>query len=141
MRILIIDDSHDITDLFVKVLSTVGHEVVSAESGREGLEMILSSSSSDSNNNGSSRFDLIFLDIAMPDFSGLDVIDRLVESGKIRENTVVLFTASSITDAEVAELIKKGVHSCLRKPVRIETLFGKIEEVGRARAATAASGS
>lgn len=139
MRILIIDDSHDITDLFVKVLSTVGHEVVSAESGREGLEMILSSSSS-SPQDSSGRFDLIFLDIAMPDFSGLDVIDRLVESGKIRENTVVLFTASSITDAEVAELIKKGVHSCLRKPVRIETLFGKIEEVGRARAA-AASGS
>lgn len=132
MRILIIDDSHDITDLLVKVLSTVGHEVVSAESGREGLEMILSSPP-----NG--NFDLIFLDIAMPDFSGLDVIDRLVESGKMKENTVVLFTASSITDAEVAELIKKGIHSCLRKPVRIETLFGKIEEVGRARAAAAGS--
>lgn len=132
MRILIIDDSHDITDLLVKVLSTVGHEVVSAESGREGLEMILSSPP-----NG--NFDLIFLDIAMPDFSGLDVIDRLVESGKMKENTVVLFTASSITDAEVAELIKKGIHSCLRKPVRIETLFGKIEEVGHARAAAAGS--
>lgn len=132
MRILIIDDSHDITDLLVKVLSTVGHEVVSAESGREGLEMILLSPP-----NG--NFDLIFLDIAMPDFSGLDVIDRLVESGKMKENTVVLFTASSITDAEVAELIKKGIHSCLRKPVRIETLFGKIEEVGRARAAAAGS--
>lgn len=131
MRILIIDDSHDITDLLVKVLSTVGHEVVSAESGREGLEMILSPA------NG--NFDLIFLDIAMPDFSGLDVIDRLVDSGKMKENTVVLFTASSITDAEVAELIKKGIHSCLRKPVRIETLFGKIEEVGRARAAAAGS--
>ncbi|MER3407571.1 MAG: hypothetical protein C4292_01870, partial [Nitrososphaera sp.] len=74
MRILIIDDSHDITDLLVKVLSTVGHEVVSAESGRGGLEMISSSSSPQ---DSSGRFDLIFLDIAMPDFSGLDVIDRL----------------------------------------------------------------
>jgi two-component system OmpR family response regulator len=125
MRILIIDDSHDITDLLVKVLTTVGHEVVSAETGMEGLEMM-----------EKGRFDVVFLDIAMPDFSGLDVIDRLVKSGKITDSPIVLFTASSITDAEVAELVKKGVHSCLRKPVRIETLFEKIEEVGRLRTAT-----
>lgn len=124
MRILIIDDSHEITDLLVKVLGTVGHEVVSAEAGKEGLDMILKE-----------KFDLVFLDIAMPDFSGLDVIDQLVKSGKMKQNTVVLFTASSITDSEVAELVKKGVHSCLRKPVRIEALFEKVEEAGRARVA------
>ncbi len=124
MKILIVDDSHDITDLLVKVLTTVGHEVVSAESGKEGLDRMA---------NG--RFDAVFLDIAMPDFTGLDVIDRLVQTGKIRDSPVVLFTASSITDAEVNELVKKGVHSCLRKPVRIETLFEKIEELGRLRSA------
>ena len=126
MRILIIDDSHDITDLLVKVLGTVGHKVVSAESGREGLDVM-----------SKERFDLVFLDIAMPDFSGLDVIEELVKSGRIRDSPVVLFTASSITDAEIAELMEKGVHSSLRKPVRIETLFEKIEEVGRLRASTA----
>ena len=124
MRILIVDDSHEITDLLVKVLTTVGHGVVSAEAGREGLDMILKE-----------KFDLVFLDIAMPDFSGLDVIDQLIKSGKMKQNTVVLFTASSITDAEVAELVKKGIHSCLRKPVRIEALFEKVEEAGRARVA------
>ncbi|MEO9296037.1 MAG: response regulator [Nitrososphaera sp.] len=126
MRILIIDDSHDITDLLVKVLGTVGHEVMSAESGREGLDIM-----------SRERFDLVFLDIAMPDFSGLDVIDELVQSGRIRDSPIVLFTASSITDAEIAELVKKGVHSSLRKPVRIETLFEKIEEVGRLHASAA----
>lgn len=124
MRILIIDDSHEIVELFVKVLTTVGHEVVSSYNGREGLEKI-----------ESGRFDLVFLDIAMPDFSGLDVIDGLIQSGKIGQSAVVLFTASSITDAEVAELVKKGVHSCLRKPVRMEALFEKIEEVSRSRSA------
>ncbi|AIF82927.1 response regulator with CheY-like receiver, AAA-type ATPase, and DNA-binding domains [Candidatus Nitrososphaera evergladensis SR1] len=128
MRILIIDDSHDITDLLVKVLTTVGHEVASSDNGKEGLVMI---------NDG--KFDLVFLDIAMPDFSGLDVIDKLVQSGRIRDSPIVLFTASSITDAEVAELVKKGVHSCLRKPVRIENLFEKVEEIGKLRASTAKS--
>lgn len=124
MRILIVDDSHDITDLLVKVLTTVGHDVVSAESGAEGLDKM-----------ERVRYDAVFLDIAMPDFTGLDVIDRLVQSGRIRDSPVVLFTASSITDAEVSELVKKGVHSCLRKPVKIETLFEKIEELGRLRSA------
>jgi CheY-like chemotaxis protein len=126
MRILIVDDSHEIVELMVKVLTTVGHEVVSSYSGREGLEMIQGDS-----------FDLIFLDIAMPDFSGLDVIDALVQSGKITQSPVVLFTASSITDAEVAELVRRGVHSCLRKPVRMEALFEKIEEVSRSSNAAA----
>jgi two-component system, OmpR family, response regulator len=128
MRILIIDDSHEIVELLVKVLTTVGHDVVSSYSGREGLKMVQDGG-----------FDLIFLDIAMPDFSGLDVIEGLVQSGKISKSPVVLFTASSITDAEVAELVKRGVHSCLRKPVRIETLFEKIEEIGRASGAVAKS--
>ena len=123
MRILIVDDSREIVELLVKVLTTVGHSVVSSYSGKEGLKMIQDE-----------RFDLIFLDIAMPDFSGLDVIDGLVRTGNISKSPVVLFTASSITDAEVAELVKKGVHSCLRKPVRIETLFEKIEEISRSGA-------
>jgi CheY-like chemotaxis protein len=126
MRILIIDDSYEITDLLVKVLTTVGHEVASSDNGKEGLTMI----------NGG-KFDLVFLDIAMPDFSGLDVIDSLVQSGRIKDSPIVLFTASSITDAEVAELVKKGVHSCLRKPVRIENLFEKVEEIGKLRASVA----
>ena len=63
------------------------------------------------------KFDAVFLDIAMPDFSGLDVIDSLLENGKIKDSAMVLFTASSITDDEVNNLIKKGVHSCIRKPV------------------------
>jgi CheY-like chemotaxis protein len=123
MKILIVDDSPDITDLLVKVLTTLGHDVTASDNGKEGLEVIMKE-----------KFDVVFLDIAMPDFSGLDVIDRLVQAGRIKESPIVLFTASSITDIEVNELIKKGVHSCLRKPVRIEALFEKVQEVAKPQA-------
>lgn len=118
MRVLVIDDSPDINDLLVKILSTMGHEVVSRDSGREGLKLIKAE-----------PFDAVFLDIAMPDFSGLDVIDELERNGDVRKYNIVLFTASSITDAEVDELVKRGVHSCLRKPVTIDNLFGKLQEI------------
>jgi hypothetical protein len=42
-----------------------------------------------------------------------------------------LFTASSISDDEVADLVKRGVHSCIRKPMQIEKLFEKIDELNR----------
>jgi two-component system OmpR family response regulator len=120
MKFLVIDDSQDITDLFVKVLSTIGHEVIATDNGKDGLDIM-----------NKQKFDAVFLDIAMPDFSGLDVIDNLLQNGKIYDSAIVLFTASSITDDEVNDLIKKGVHSCIRKPVRIETLLEKTDELSQ----------
>ncbi len=120
MKILVIDDSQDITDLLEKVLSSIGHDVTTTDNGREGLKLIRNQ-----------QFDAIFLDIAMPDFSGLDFIDALDQDGKLKDNRIVLFTASSITDDEVAELVKRGVHSCIRKPMQIEKLFEKIDELNR----------
>ncbi len=120
MKILVIDDNKDITDLLVKVLSIGGHDVKASNDGKQGLDLIINDS-----------FDIIFLDIAMPDFSGLDVIDNLMKSNKISSTKIVLFTASSITDDEVNRLVEKGVHSCLRKPVRMDTLFAKIDEIAK----------
>jgi two-component system, OmpR family, response regulator len=120
MKILVIDDSQDITDLLEKVLSSIGHDVTAADNGRAGLELTRNQ-----------QFDAIFLDIAMPDFSGLDFIDALEQDRKLQANRIVLFTASSITDDEVAELIKRGVHSCIRKPMQIERLFEKIDELNK----------
>lgn len=122
MKILVIDDSQDIVGLLDQVLTTVGHEVTTAYTGREGLSLLMSQC-----------FDVVFLDIAMPDFSGLDVIEKLVQEKRIRDSPVVLFTASPITDEEVGRLVEKGVHSILRKPVRLDTLFEKIDEISRMR--------
>lgn len=119
MKLLVIDDSHDIIDLFIKVLTTIGHEVMATDNGKDGLDLLTRQ-----------KFDAVFLDIAMPNFSGLDVIENLLKNKKLEANPVVLFTASSITDIEVNDLLSKGVHSCIRKPIGIETLFEKLEELG-----------
>jgi len=39
-------------------------------------------------------------------------------------------TASAANDEELKNLVDLGVHSCLRKPVDIDTILDKIEEVG-----------
>jgi len=42
----------------------------------------------------------------------------------------VIFTASSINDEQLEHLIDLGAHSALRKPVDIDAILDKIEEVG-----------
>ncbi|MDH2907305.1 MAG: response regulator [Candidatus Nitrosotalea sp.] len=115
MKILLIDDNESITEMMSKYLTGKGHECIVANDGRNGLTMI-----------EQEKFDVILLDLAMPEFTGVDVIDHLYENGKIKKHKIVLFTASSVTDEEIQKLVKKGAHSCLKKPVKLEVLLKTI---------------
>jgi CheY-like chemotaxis protein len=84
-------------------------------SGQEGLERI-------SNEN----FDLILLDLAMPEFSGKDVIQSFTRDQLVQKN-VVIFTASS--DPPVLEQMKNtGVKEIFKKPFSLEQLTELIEK-------------
>ncbi len=112
MKILLIDDNETITEMMSKYLTVKGHQCSVANDGRTGLTLM-----------SEKKFDTILLDLAMPDFSGVDVIDSLHKNGKIKENKVILFTASSVSDGEIEALLKKGAHSCLKKPVKLAVLL------------------
>ena len=116
MKILGIDDNSDINELISVALNGNGHEFSSVQNGKEGLEKIRQNS-----------YDVVLLDLAMPEFSGLDVIKSLKREGLMRKQKLVLFTASSITDKEVAELLNKGVTAYIRKPIDIDVLIEKIQ--------------
>lgn len=117
IKILCIDDNVEITQLMNKVLVSKGYEFSYTNSGKEGLNLIRENNA-----------DLIFLDLAMPDFSGLDILNELVKDGTIKDHNIILFTASSFTDAEIDKLIQKGAKKCLKKPVRVDTLLSTIKE-------------
>ena len=119
MNILGIDDNEDILKLVDTVLSSKGHNFTPAENGKEGVKLI-----------EEQNFDAILLDLAMPEFSGMDVIESLKKSNKLKDQKIILFTASSATDKEIRELVQnEGVSSCIRKPVDIKTLIKEVEEV------------
>jgi DNA-binding response OmpR family regulator len=112
MKILIIDDNTSITDMLSKYLIIKGFDVTVANSGRNGLNMIQNS-----------QYDKILLDISMPEFSGLDVITELEKQGKLNKVNIILFTASSISNETVSELLgKEGIRTCLKKPVKLNEL-------------------
>ena len=119
MKILGIDDNHDIVQMLEMTVESLGHKFDYALDGQEGLEKIRNE-----------KFDLVFLDLSMPDFTGLDVIDALVKDGTMQQHNIVLFTASylGVKDLE-KDLEKNGVHSILAKPADIDQIIGKINEI------------
>ena len=119
MNILGIDDNEDILSLSKTVLTSKGHDFTQALNGKDGIKLI-----------EEQNFDVILLDLAMPGFSGLDVIESLEKNDRIKNLKIILFTASSATDKEIDVLLKHdGIKSCIRKPVDINLLINKVEEV------------
>lgn len=109
-RILIVDDNNTIADLAELILQTEGHSCTKVNSGKQCLDIIRESYRNNSN------YDLILLDIAMPQFSGVDVVKTMKDEGYLEHNKVVFFTASSATNMEIEDFKKMGAIDCLRKP-------------------------
>lgn len=118
LKVLGIDDNSDINSLLGTVLVSSGHEFTSVTDGREGIKLLKQK-----------PFDVILLDLAMPEFSGFDVLDSLKKEGLIDKQKIILLTASSITDQEIEDLLKTGVRSYLRKPLDIDVFVERIEQV------------
>jgi two-component system, OmpR family, response regulator len=116
MKLLIVDDNASITDMLSKYLTIKGYEVSVVNGGRNALNMI--------QNN---QFDTVLLDLSMPDFSGIDVIESLERTGHLKNQKIVLFTASSVSNKIIDELLlKDGVKTCLKKPVKLTELVQTI---------------
>jgi len=118
VKILGIEDNKDLLDLCNVALSSDGHEYAGIDNGKEGLQAIKDK-----------KFDLVLLDLAMPDFSGVDVIDALVKEGIMDKQKIIVFTASTATQKEYGPLLEKGVHSIIKKPVDIDILIETIKKI------------
>src|SRR3990170_6548369 len=112
MNILIIDDQKSITAMFSKYLTLKGNQVTVSNVGKDGLKLILHQ-----------KFDFVLLDLNLPEFSGFDIINDLEKKGKLRDNNIVLFTASDISDTEITKMKTRGVKGALKKLLILEGLY------------------
>jgi CheY-like chemotaxis protein len=123
MKVLLIDDNEDLTEAVCDFLDISGIECKVVNNGRAGLEEILSHRGT---------YSLILLDIAMPELSGFDVLERLKKGGQnssiLNEENIVIFTASSVRDSIIHDYVDQGVKEVLKKPVSIEDLAQLIEK-------------
>ena len=118
LEILIVDDNEQITKMLTTFLELKDHKCTVANDGKEGLALIKES-----------RHDVILLDLAMPEFDGYSVIKDLEENNLLKDHKIIVFTASTITQEELDELVTRGVTSYILKPIDIDILLSKLVEI------------
>ena len=101
-RILVVDDDNAILRLLLALFSRENYEVDTAVGGKDALAKI-----------ARTPYDVIVLDLMMPEVSGLDVL-RSLEARIPRVKCVVILSAASSFD--VATSINPNVFAALRKP-------------------------
>ncbi len=119
MKILMVDDDVEITKAVQAIITTTGHDFQFTNDPRDGLKLIREQDQ-----------DMVILDLSMPEVSGIDIVNDLAKDGTIKRKKIVVMTASASGDDELKHLVELGVHSFLRKPVDIDAILDKIEEVG-----------
>lgn len=114
-HILIIDDEVGLRQTMARILVRAGFKVTTAASGKESLALF-----------NESAFDLVYLDIRMPDMNGLDVLQTI--HAKSPETPVILFTAQPDLHSAV-EALRRGAIDYLMKPLKPETVITRTQNV------------
>ena len=113
-RILVAEDEENTRRATVRSLQLAGYI---AESARNGIEAIRKLNESD--------FDLLLLDIRMPDMDGIEVMRRLEKSG--RTIPIIILTAFATLESAITA-VKAGAQDFLVKPQHIREILAAIEK-------------
>jgi CheY-like chemotaxis protein/tRNA A-37 threonylcarbamoyl transferase component Bud32 len=113
-RILVVDDVADNRAVLERRLEREGHIVVCAENGREALDRMRDGG-----------FDLILLDILMPEVDGFEVLRRLKRAPETRDIPVIMISALDDLDS-VVRCIEEGAEDHLTKPFEPVLLRARI---------------
>jgi serine/threonine protein kinase/CheY-like chemotaxis protein len=114
-RILVVDDEEHNRDMLARRLRRRGYEVETAASGQEALTMI-----------APGRYDIIVLDVMMPDVDGFEVLRSLRERWSKLELPVLMATALDASK-DVVDALRHGANDYVTKPVDFEQLQARLE--------------
>jgi two-component system response regulator len=121
--ILVVDDNPQDLELTLRALRKAGFDqrLLVARDGAEALDLVLT---------GPCRPHLILLDLKLPKYDGIEVLQRLkADSGTAMIPVVVL--TSSREKRDIIEAYRLGVNSYIVKPVEFERFAAAVQEIGQ----------
>ena len=104
-RLLIVDDNRVNRILLARGLEGDGHKVETAENGKQALEKLRSE-----------HFDLVLLDIEMPEMNGYQVLETCLQDPELRDIPIIMTSSLDELDS-VVKCIELGAEDYLNKPV------------------------
>jgi len=114
-QLLVVDDNRVNRLLLSRGLEQHGHQVATAENGRQALEMLRAKA-----------YDLVLLDIEMPELDGFQVLEALLEDPELRYLPVIMTSASDEL-ARVVKCIEMGAEDYLTKPLNPVLLQARVD--------------
>lgn len=114
-KILYVEDSVDTAEAVQIILNGKGYDVHLAHNGKDGLALI-----------AKEKFDLILLDIMLPDMSGWDIYEKI--KNKVKTNYAFL-SAIPVSSERLEQLKKAGVSDYIMKPFTKQELTEKIGKI------------
>jgi two-component system response regulator VicR len=117
-KILCVEDEPQMIDLIKLILETKGYEVLGAEGGQQGLDLMRSE-----------KPDLILLDLMMPEMDGGDVFHHMKEEVELRDIPVIVVTAKAAPIDKVLWINVAKVDDYVTKPFGPRELVESVEKV------------
>lgn len=114
-KVLIIDDEESLRHTLARILRSAGHEVTTARDGREGMACL-----------GGASYDLLYLDVRMPDMHGLEVLKTVHQ--QYPETPVVLFTAQPDLNSAI-QAVREGAVDYMLKPLQPKAILERTQAI------------
>lgn len=114
-KILAIDDEKNIRHLIQSEFSLEGFDVTTASSGEEGLARF-----------DQDKFDMVFLDIKLPEMDGIETLTKLKQKSSITE--VIMITGHGEIESAVASM-KLGARDYITKPFKLDDLLTLTKQI------------
>jgi DNA-binding NtrC family response regulator len=108
IKLLLVDDEDNFRQFTSSLLYRHGFAVTEASGGQQAVELVKKNS-----------YDMVLLDLAMPEMGGLEVMSRVKQHDSTIE--IVILTGEATIDSAL-DAMKKGAYDYLRKPIKIEEL-------------------
>ena len=117
LRVLLVEDSQDIREVFTLLLRAEGAEVVATASGREAIEQT-----------AKRDFDVVLTDLGLPDIPGDTVIRRVLANSRRRPRIIVVTGYDEPFKSRAREA---GADIVFNKPIVWSTLARALAETAR----------
>jgi two-component system, OmpR family, response regulator len=117
MHILAVEDEPAMAELLQSALSEEGYLVTLATDGRKALQF-----------GQAIRFDLIVLDLMLPEMNGFEVVQRI---RKARIQTPILVLTARDASADIVKALDSGADDYLTKPFSLDVLLARVRAVSR----------
>lgn len=117
-KMLIIDDNPETTKMLSEFFRYEGFETATTNDPWEGLKKIRDE-----------QFDVILLDLVIPEFSGYQIIATLASEEILQNQNIFVYSANFGTNLQKQELLRKdGISGCLEKPMNLHDMLKIIRE-------------